>query len=65
MLGFVGRATSRELDVDGAEIDEARWFTRDDLRAGIETGDILIPRSVSISSSLIEHWFGGPLPGGW
>jgi NAD+ diphosphatase len=65
MLGFVGRATSRELDVDGAEIEEARWFTRDDLRAGIETGDILIPRSVSISSSLIEHWYGGPLPGGW
>jgi len=26
---------------------------------------VLIPRSVSISSSLIEHWYGGPLPGGW
>jgi NAD+ diphosphatase len=65
MLGFVGRANSRELDVDGAEIEEARWFTRDDLRAGIGAGDILIPRSVSISSSLIEHWYGGPLPGGW
>jgi len=65
MLGFVGRATSRELDVDGAEIEEARWFTRDELRAGIESGGILIPRSVSISSSLIEHWYGRPLPGGW
>jgi NAD+ diphosphatase len=65
MLGFVGRAVTRDLDVDGAEIEEARWFTREELRAGIEAGEVLIPRSVSISSSLIEHWYGGPLPGGW
>ena len=65
MLGFVGRAVTRELDVDGAEIEQARWFTREELRAGIEAGAVLIPRSVSISSSLIEHWYGGPLPGGW
>jgi NAD+ diphosphatase len=65
MLGFVGRAVTRDLDVDGAEIEEARWFTRAELRAGIEAGEVLIPRSVSISSSLIEHWYGGPLPGGW
>ena len=65
MLGFVGRALTREVDVDGAEIEEARWFTREELRAGIEAGEVLIPRSVSISSSLIEHWYGGPLPGGW
>jgi NAD+ diphosphatase len=65
MLGFVGRAVTRELDVDGAEIEEARWFTRAELQAGIEAGDVLIPRSVSISSSLIEHWYGGALPGGW
>ena len=65
MLGFMAEANSRELDVDGAEIEQARWFTREQLRAGIEAGEVLIPRSVSISSSLIEHWYGGPLPGGW
>jgi NAD+ diphosphatase len=65
MLGFVGRAVGRDLDVDGAEIEEARWFTRAELCAGIEAGEVLIPRNVSISSSLIEHWYGGPLPGGW
>ena len=65
MLGFVAEANTRELDVDGSEIEQARWFTREQLRAGIEAGDVLIPRSVSISSSLIEHWYGGPLPGGW
>jgi NAD+ diphosphatase len=65
MLGFLAEANTRELDVDGAEIEQARWFTREQLRVGIEAGEVLIPRSVSISSSLIEHWYGGPLPGGW
>ena len=65
MLGFVGRAVTREIDVDGAEIEEARWFTREELPRRVEAGEVLIPRGVSISSSLIEHWYGGPLPGGW
>ena len=65
MLGFIARALSKEIDVDGAEIEEARWFTRDELREAVEAGEVLIPRSVSISSSLLAHWYGGPLPGTW
>ncbi len=65
MVGFVARALSRQVDVDGAEIEEARWFTRGELREAAETGDVHIPRSVSISSSLLAHWYGGPLPGTW
>jgi NAD+ diphosphatase len=66
MLGFTGRATSTEIDVDGAEIEEARWWTRADFEAAVRTGDIAVPRGVSISSSLIESWFGRPLDGpGW
>lgn len=66
MLGFLGRATSDRIDVDGAEIEEARWFTRADLRADLEAGRVKVPRGVSISTSLIEHWYGGPLAGsGW
>ena len=33
MLGFTGRALSTEIDVDGAEIEEARWWTRAELEA--------------------------------
>lgn len=65
MIGFRGRATTTDIDVDGAEIAEARWFTREELRRGCESRDVLIPAGVSISSSLIEEWYGGPLPGGW
>jgi NAD+ diphosphatase len=65
MIGFRGRATTTDIDVDGSEIAEARWFTRDDLRRGYDTGELLVPASVSISTSLIQGWYGAPLPGGW
>ena len=66
MLGFTGRATSTDIDVDGAEIEEARWWTRADFEAAGRSGELVVPRGISISSSLIETWFGRPLDGpGW
>ena len=66
MLGFTGRALSTDIDVDGAEIEEARWWTRADFEAAVRSGEIAVPRGISISSSLIEAWFGRPLEGpGW
>ncbi len=62
MVGFTGRATSREIHVDGAEIAEARWFTREELAQSLVRGTARVPQSVSISSSLITAWYGGPLP---
>ena len=65
MLGFVARADTTAIDVDGDEIEEARWFTRAEMRAGAESGELVLPGGVSISRSLVEHWYGGPLPGHW
>jgi NAD+ diphosphatase len=65
MVGFVARATSKEISVDEVEIEAARWFTREELRAALESGEVVVPRGVSISSSLLEDWYGGPLTGGW
>ncbi len=66
MLGFTGRALSTDIDVDGAEIEEARWWTRADFEAAGRSGELVVPRGISISSSLIETWFGRPLDGpGW
>jgi NAD+ diphosphatase len=65
MIGFRGVALTTDIDVDGAEIADARWFTRDELGRGCESGEVLIPAGISISSSLIEDWYGAPLPGGW
>ncbi|SOD60985.1 NAD+ diphosphatase [Streptomyces zhaozhouensis] len=61
MLGFVARATTTEVTVDGEEIEEARWFSRDDLREAMESGEVLAPSGVSIASRLVEQWYGKPL----
>jgi NAD+ diphosphatase len=62
MLGFMARAISSEITVDGEELHEARWFSREQLRDGIEAGEILPPSGVSIAARLIELWYGKPLP---
>jgi NAD+ diphosphatase len=65
MLGFTGRAVTTEIRCDENEIEDARWFTREELRAGAESGALLLPSGVSISRSLVEAWYGGTLPGSW
>lgn len=65
MLGFTGVATSEAIEVDGAEIAEARWFTREEFLAEAAAGRMQVPRGVSISSSLIEAWLGQPIEHGW
>ncbi len=64
MLGFVAQAESREISVDGAEIEDARWFSREEFRRAVSRNELQVPRGVSISSSLLADWYGGPLPGG-
>lgn len=65
MLGFIGRAESLEINVDHDEIEDARWFTRAEMKAEAEAGTLVLPGGVSISRSLVEHWYGGTLPGQW
>jgi NAD+ diphosphatase len=55
MLGFVARVEgSDELVVDRTEIEEAHWFTRDQLRAG--EGPAALPPAVSIARHIIDRW---------
>ena len=65
MVGFFARAESTEISVDGAEISDARWFTRADMKEQAEAGTLVLPGGISISRSLVEAWYGGPLPGQW
>jgi NAD+ diphosphatase len=66
MLGFRAHAAgAQQIRVDGEEIAEARWFTREQLRAAVPAQEVLLPPPVSIAHRIIESWFGGPLPGFW
>lgn len=48
--------------MDGEELSEARWFSRSELKAGMEAGEILPPSGISIARHLVELWYGEPLP---
>jgi NAD+ diphosphatase len=53
MLGFTAHAVSQDIDLRDLELEDARWFTRED----IVSGTPYLPPNVSISFRLIEHWF--------
>ncbi|PRY62982.1 NAD+ diphosphatase [Knoellia remsis] len=58
MVGFTARATSTALTLQESEIEDARWFTRDELAAAVADGSLRISSRISIARRLIEHWFG-------
>ncbi|MBV8085883.1 MAG: NAD(+) diphosphatase [Chloroflexi bacterium] len=58
MLGFYGDADYGPLTVD-EELEDARWFTRDELRRAIKLGEITYPPPFSISHFLISGWLNG------
>jgi NAD+ diphosphatase len=65
MVGFFARATTTEINVDGSEIEDAKWFSREELKEQAEAGTLVLPGGISISRSLVEAWYAGPLPGQW
>ncbi|GHG45258.1 NTP pyrophosphohydrolase [Flavimobilis marinus] len=61
MLAYRARATTTTIEVDGTEVTDARWFTRDGLARDVASGDVLLPPPSSVARLLIEDWFGGPV----
>jgi NAD+ diphosphatase len=65
MVGFTAKVDPNhshlEIRPDGVEIVKVRWFSREDLRAEIAAGSILLPGPITIARTIIEHWYGGPL----
>lgn len=60
MLGFTARVDGDlTLRVDDDEIEEAHWFTREQLRSG--QGPRALPPPVSIARNLIDRWVDGEL----
>jgi NAD+ diphosphatase len=43
---------------DGVEITEVRWFSRDELKASIADGSLLLPPTISVARKMIAMWFG-------
>jgi NAD+ diphosphatase len=60
MVGFLAHAAPGAVARAGEELEDARWFTRDEIAAGTP----VLPPRTSISHRLIESWFdaGSPSP---
>jgi NAD+ diphosphatase len=66
MLGFRAEAEDgQQITVDTEEIAEAGWYSREELRAAIGSGQIRLPPPVSIAHRIIQSWYGAELPGSW
>ena len=57
MLGFRARARDKTIVLDRQELEDARWFTRDELVSELEAQRVELPRRVSIAYRLVEDWF--------
>jgi len=55
MLGFYAVAETTAIRIDPAELKDARWFTREELRNHAALG-FSLPRVDSIARRLIEDW---------
>jgi NAD+ diphosphatase len=66
MLGFRALAPGgQEIRIDDDEIAEAGWFSREDVRASVIAGSLLLPPPLSIAHRIIQFWYGEELPGSW
>lgn len=63
MIGCFGEAKTREITLDPAELEDARWFSRDEVVQMIErseTGEGLrMPPRLSLAHQLARRWLAG------
>lgn len=59
MLAYTATTTDEQIRIDPAELSDARWFGRDELRQALADGSVWAPPSVSIARRLIDAWLDG------
>lgn len=65
MLCFTAKAVGQggaTPQPDGQEIDDARFYSREELTALVRAGKLTLPGETAVARVLISSWFGQPLP---
>lgn len=57
MLGFMAGAQRGQVTLKDHELEDARWFTRQEMAALMEEGKLRLPPAFSIAYHLIEDWY--------
>ena len=64
MIGCVAEAESREIVVDTKELEDARWFSRDEVASMLlrrHAGGLTTPPPVAIAHHIIRAWVEGEI----
>ncbi|MGO4525522.1 NAD(+) diphosphatase [Microvirga sp. 2MCAF35] len=58
MIGCIGEALTDEITFDGEELEDARWFTKDDVRRMLEGTheQFAAPSPIAIANHLVREW---------
>jgi NAD+ diphosphatase len=62
MVAFFGQAAGTNINIDAREIAHAEWYTRDQLSAKLDAGQLGLPGRSSIASRMIQAWRDGASP---
>ncbi|ODN68668.1 NADH pyrophosphatase [Methylobrevis pamukkalensis] len=65
MIGCYGEALGSDLVVDTVELEDCRWFDRDEvaaMTAGTHPDGLCVPPPPTIARHLIEHWLAEHAP---
>ena len=57
MIGLIGEALSEDIRIDARELEDARWFTADELRVmreGVHADGLRFPVPMAIAHHLIQ-----------
>lgn len=59
MIGCFGEALNEDISFDGKELEDCRWFSREEVRemiAGTHAGELRVPPQAAIAHHLIRYW---------
>ncbi len=56
MIGFIATAASRRIILRDRELEDARWFTPQQIVDGLADGSFLPSMPLSVSYQLLAHW---------
>ena len=57
MMGFTAKAKSNKIRIAKNELEDARWFSREEIKNNLNKELIRLPLKVSIAYNLIKAWY--------
>jgi NAD+ diphosphatase len=63
MLGFTAEAVTEEIELTDSELEDARWFTREEIAERARAGTRGLPAELSIAFRLVTDWYDDGEPG--